>query len=196
MHIRSHADPNPIRIEELPDEILASIFEAGHSPSIASGYPAQYPIAISHVCRRFRNVALGTPKLWTTLSSTYCEDQLRSFLLRSKAAELCLYLNDHAVGWPHRRLHFFASVTSHAERWRDVQYIHPYSGGVLDLPDLSRRALSSLTSATFMLSDPYDDPRNLESYLAQWHLPSLLHLKTLGIIPPEGWCSSLTTFEY
>lgn len=47
-----------------------------------------------------------------------------------------------------------------------------------------------------MLSDPYDDPRNLESYLAQWHLPSLLHLKTLGIIPPEGWCSALTTFEY
>ncbi|TDL14439.1 hypothetical protein BD410DRAFT_642568 [Rickenella mellea] len=52
-------------IERIPDEILANIFEAGHQTSEHS----EFALRVSHVSRRFRQVSLRTPSLWTRPSS-------------------------------------------------------------------------------------------------------------------------------
>ncbi|TDL20816.1 hypothetical protein BD410DRAFT_804719 [Rickenella mellea] len=50
-------------IKRLPDEILVYIFEFGHR---STNYN-DFALTVSRVCRRFRGVALTTPRLWTRL---------------------------------------------------------------------------------------------------------------------------------
>jgi len=74
---------SPITIDRLPVELLAEVFKFGanlnwpydDSPfllkSNSSGadfiYDPDFQIAVSHVCRSWRSIALSLPSLWTTL---------------------------------------------------------------------------------------------------------------------------------
>ncbi|TDL17715.1 hypothetical protein BD410DRAFT_794014 [Rickenella mellea] len=66
-------------IKRLPDEVLSMIFELGH----LGATPCAFALRVSHVCRRFRGIALSTPCLWTKVSPGYSLDQTHSFLSRS-----------------------------------------------------------------------------------------------------------------
>ncbi|KAH9941973.1 hypothetical protein B0H21DRAFT_541953 [Amylocystis lapponica] len=66
-------------VARLPDEILQDIFY------ICSEWPACFPLAYSHVCFYWRDLALASPKLWTFIHLTNRSDitRLREFLARS-----------------------------------------------------------------------------------------------------------------
>ncbi|KDQ51401.1 hypothetical protein JAAARDRAFT_84031, partial [Jaapia argillacea MUCL 33604] len=58
----------------LPPEVLANIFVQYaaqinlRSPSISLGCSTDWWIAVTYVCRHWREVALATPRLWSSLS--------------------------------------------------------------------------------------------------------------------------------
>ena len=56
----------PAQIESLPIEILAEIFEAGVSTKATHG-TLPFQCAISGVNRRWRAIAVSTPRLWSTI---------------------------------------------------------------------------------------------------------------------------------
>jgi hypothetical protein len=82
---------------KLPVEIWCQIFEecVAHVPrtllplSRSSDKPEQrkHPytnVAISHVCRYFRHIALSTPAMWSTLNLDGSKSEVKTFLERSK----------------------------------------------------------------------------------------------------------------
>lgn len=80
-----------IHICQLPSEILSLIFIT-YAKSNNVRYHLHHPlnwIRISHVCRRFRAVALESPTLWSDISLKSLQIA-REMLTRSKGAELAL----------------------------------------------------------------------------------------------------------
>jgi hypothetical protein len=77
-----------LSIKSLPDDILAIIFE--HAHDFLNDRNA--PLAISHVNRRFRHVALSTPRLWSHLHDSATAAELQEYLFRSKSVDLSIYI--------------------------------------------------------------------------------------------------------
>ena len=87
-------------IERLPVEILSHIFrilwlETGPHPRLdIDSWPRYHPIHssiihITHVCRRWREIALDTPILWSRIDDTIASRML-AFLQRSRSAPVSL----------------------------------------------------------------------------------------------------------
>ncbi|GJE87495.1 F-box protein [Phanerochaete sordida] len=71
----------------LPDELLVEIFKwltVSHSQSISTVYDCYRWISATHVCHRWRTVALDASSLWTDISVHGKLDCTRMFLSRSK----------------------------------------------------------------------------------------------------------------
>lgn len=68
-------------IDSIPDEILAIIFEVDVREEGARG--ATMAKLLSHVSRRFRNVALSNRSIWATLRSNGSEEEWETFIRRS-----------------------------------------------------------------------------------------------------------------
>lgn len=81
--------PSPPAVHSLPSELLLEIFVAGSSqpPSEVGINAVPFPILVSMVCKFWRNVAINSPCLWSTifLPSTTKFDVL-TFFERSKPA--------------------------------------------------------------------------------------------------------------
>ncbi|KAI0659179.1 hypothetical protein C8Q70DRAFT_986130 [Cubamyces menziesii] len=87
----------------LPSEILAQCFEhamscvlPGRSESLgkrdtAHQFPIHPLITITHVCKRWRDVALGTPTLWACIDDER-PAQLEAFLARSRDVPISMHL--------------------------------------------------------------------------------------------------------
>src|SRR5271155_4400079 len=52
----------------LPEDILREIFQLG-LPTDRNAYPSKKtaPLIFTHICRRWRRVAISTPSLWSTI---------------------------------------------------------------------------------------------------------------------------------
>ncbi|KLO16159.1 hypothetical protein SCHPADRAFT_223065 [Schizopora paradoxa] len=68
-------------VGSLPDELLAKVFQLAVWEEGREG--GKQAVRISHVCRKFRSIALGTRGLWTTLFSGASEHQLQTFISRA-----------------------------------------------------------------------------------------------------------------
>ncbi|TDL26271.1 hypothetical protein BD410DRAFT_895675 [Rickenella mellea] len=68
-------------VKRMPDEILAKVFQAGHDIDRYGHF--KFAITVSHVSRRFRDLALHTPRLWTRFSLGDHPPQISTFLSRS-----------------------------------------------------------------------------------------------------------------
>lgn len=117
-------------INTLPAEIMSSIFA-----EVPSGVESKYRRnsyckktgmlrAVTHVCRRWRSIALGNPSLWTSIyhlnGSDAARDSisnaLQTYLQRSKEAPLHIY-SDCLAGTPYFLQNIFAS---HGSRVRTL----------------------------------------------------------------------------
>ncbi|TDL14952.1 hypothetical protein BD410DRAFT_902844 [Rickenella mellea] len=105
-------------IERVPDEILAHIFEAGHQMSENS----RFALRVSRVSRRFRQVSLQTPSLWTRISSLHPGDQTETFLLRSGGLDLQVKLSGDTISFDKLRS-CLQLITPHSVRWSRLTLI-------------------------------------------------------------------------
>lgn len=75
-----HDPAIPLRISDLPPELLSYIFLLG------ADIDPMIPIRVSHVCRGWRNLALYTPALWRRIS---LDARLRMWMERVHRARAC-----------------------------------------------------------------------------------------------------------
>ena len=91
---------NPLadfQFDKLPTELLVDIFRHARPSTTydARNEEYLYPVALSHVCRHWRTVALGAPTLWTNIRilEYYTEEKreaARIYLERSKTCPIFL----------------------------------------------------------------------------------------------------------
>ena len=113
----------------LPNEILSRIMEeacSGPSKRVMSLDHVRTEILLSHVCQRWRAVAVATPALWTKIvgpdKGDYKTARLEAYLSRSKGCLIDVRINvslvaerNPAENWCQE---FLMIVASHSERWR------------------------------------------------------------------------------
>lgn len=99
----------------IPNEVLTIIFR--HSASELHGCP--FPITLSHVCHRWREITLNTASLWTLIFiyDRLCTESLQVQLSRSK----CLPLEIHLVQPTKARvLDYFVRIKAVQARLREA----------------------------------------------------------------------------
>ncbi|TDL30138.1 hypothetical protein BD410DRAFT_780675 [Rickenella mellea] len=149
-------------VHALPNEALAKIFEAGYT---ADWEGSRFAVTVSHVCSRFRQIALRMPHLWSTLTSYQTIEGLAHFVDRSKHHSLIIDMKDREVS-PQNFLPF---IIPYVERWvgfrcedplspADIPSILSILGRQIYLPNLT--TLSNLSSSSFQ---------------SNWIMPRLLH---------------------
>ncbi|TFY75161.1 hypothetical protein EWM64_g8852 [Hericium alpestre] len=137
---RSAGDRRTIRA--IPTEVLCQIFRAAKDiqrftklDDVNGRYPSFDQITISHVCRQWRDNALGLPELWTSLlivRDSYLWDRIETFLERSKSQPLDIIirwcprkyrdeLDDDNVAVP--ILAVFSVLILHSHRWRSLDLV-------------------------------------------------------------------------
>ncbi|KAI0055613.1 hypothetical protein BV25DRAFT_1736719 [Artomyces pyxidatus] len=75
-------------IGRLPPEILVRIFSFDTTPD--DGSPTYHLMRITHICRRWRSVAIGCPTLWGCINLAVDRRWAKVMLARAKAAPLSL----------------------------------------------------------------------------------------------------------
>jgi F-box-like len=113
----------------LPNELLAAIFEAGSTdrPVFPQIQVVEFPITISHVSRHWREIALHTPSLWSTIhmdENTSYPKLLDAYLDRSGACPLDIVM-DYQNRYPESRILFretfyLHKILPHIDRWHSL----------------------------------------------------------------------------
>lgn len=114
----------------LPVELLAHVFVLGSEVDML------LPVSVSHVCHRWRVIALHTPSLWRRICLGSKEEMWKERIRRAKACPLDIqflswtdgslgssrppYLDYHVVQW---YMHF-AMTTVHRWRSLDIEFTH------------------------------------------------------------------------
>ena len=89
-------------IDRLPDELLSEIFMCTHdilAESKASSGERPVCVHLSHVSRRWRDVAIACQYLWAQLLGDYRREWSMACLQRAHSAPLDLDLTNLAVEW-------------------------------------------------------------------------------------------------
>lgn len=109
----------------LPVEILAHVFVLGSEDDM------MLPVAVSHVCRNWRQIALCTPALWRRITLTPQTDMWQERIQRARACSLDIQLLDQITmrsGLPRRQhldVHtvywYMYLVVPLIRRWRSLE---------------------------------------------------------------------------
>ncbi|KAH8104604.1 hypothetical protein BXZ70DRAFT_888084 [Cristinia sonorae] len=131
-------------INELPAELLSLIFVLGldladedwdddgtgsDSDSDFNGNPVDWQILVSSVCRRWREVALEVPQLWSEVVFTEKStlEQAQTYLQRSKEAPLKIfidYTNSESQTWPYSSLSELEDLMDRFKRMLTLLRMH------------------------------------------------------------------------
>lgn len=106
-------------ISTLPDAILEMIFEAIHDNMFPGTRRRKEIMRLSHVCRRFRQIVLGLPRLWSDIDSCMHPEAVAMQLTRSKNIALSV---DIELGYrPFADVRTFLDlVLPHRSRWSSL----------------------------------------------------------------------------
>ncbi|TBU23258.1 hypothetical protein BD311DRAFT_731651 [Dichomitus squalens] len=210
-------------IHSLPVELLTRIFQLGvdSQPAPDDRDPCEltFEVTISHVCRHWRNVALHTPHLWTTIHFRTTPHMTRgnTYLARNARLPIDIYVDTCSEdAYAHRQdllfreqfIPVFNIVLPHIDRWRELH---------LKVADLeckagARKVLNTCGSAPILRTlqlwhvQNWQTPERLFTAIGPppvvvfaGHLPSLKHIILQGVNLP--WVNSpflrnLTSIEY
>jgi len=119
VHAQIHELTNRLApISTLPTEVIGAILEINLHSDIMERYAERLPsiVVASHINRRFLEVAIGTPTLWTNLDFSLMKSPLLDTMLeRSGTCLVDIYLQHHdPVVFNHMR----ARIIPHVGRWR------------------------------------------------------------------------------
>ncbi|TCD68967.1 hypothetical protein EIP91_009357 [Steccherinum ochraceum] len=183
-------------INRFPPEILAEVFRYCKDPLDSNIRLSKRPlsfrwIGITHVCHYWREVALDTSDLWSTIDLNNMADELREeFLARSKSAHLSIRANktdtERGADVVLAALPLFGRARS-----IDLELTHVLHRALSASPDLppSFPHLKRLVLLDRSIDPNPDDP--VPDFLGQCPAPSLEVLSVSGISVP--WRSIPTT---
>lgn len=190
-------------IASVPDDVLAIIFEAAVRAEKSNG-PRQ-AIRLSHVSRRFRQVALEEHNLWTTLRSNASKEELETFVSRS-GTDTDFHVFVHVCpkgGMSISEYEFMKKFETTMSRWKTLS-LNENSG--VDFNDKSEiwfcaeHILGKLGEVQLpRLQELYilsgDVRRSRKPY--SWVSPNLRYLRFQNYAPsPSAVMSSVTTLSF
>lgn len=210
---RSSLIPHHDLLDRLPNEIWSSIFHfAVHyinddAPEDES-YPGMFPLTISHVCSRWRRLALSAGSLWTHIVLTFPHSRIqhsRAFTWLSRSAtypvDLLLDFRDPNWDWEEGSHSFLEGdirdvlclLLPHVKRWRRFELLTDtwapiytflqYSRHVKSAPRLQKLGLSRC-NAYFASKNEVFQPSHLKTPIKLFggiHLPELKHVALVGV---------------
>lgn len=169
----------------ISNDVLAMIFEKDFESN--PGYTPR----LACVNRRFRDVALSLPKLWSALPLGRGEEKLDVYLNRSKDVGLTVRLGlGMSSIWDEHE------VQRHTQRWECVTVeISNEDDKVVDLQSLSFPRLQSLTVQFIPSHTEYWG--GFTDFDIDWKLPALRHLTFWSATPviPPSVAANLITLE-
>ncbi|KZP22123.1 hypothetical protein FIBSPDRAFT_1043826 [Athelia psychrophila] len=128
----------PVSISSIANELLSRIFTLATHDSHDPYDAILYPIIVSHVCATWRQVALSTSELWTSIILTHPSpwSQLSrtiAYLSRSRRRPLSLFLDfrdpawdwsedSHSFSWKHME-NVIRLLSPHVLRWRCLELL-------------------------------------------------------------------------
>src|SRR5271170_7935916 len=77
----------------LPDEIILAIIHVGNHSRSA------FPILMSHISHRMRELAIGSPTLWTRIAVHSCLDKVKTYLSRSRQCLLRISMGGRVTSY-------------------------------------------------------------------------------------------------
>ncbi|KLO12273.1 hypothetical protein SCHPADRAFT_998268 [Schizopora paradoxa] len=110
-------------LASMPDEVLSNIFILAQRSQVKN--KPKLSITISQVCRRFREVAIGTPSLWNLIAYKMPEEMALTFLERSGVVGLHVIISEY---WKRSQR---PRERDEADKFFGV--IHPYMGRIARL---------------------------------------------------------------
>ncbi|KII86278.1 hypothetical protein PLICRDRAFT_283838 [Plicaturopsis crispa FD-325 SS-3] len=133
---------SPSPIQKLPIELISYIFSLTVHGNCQRLDKIQHAIIISHVCARWRAVALSISHLWTTIVLTHPTTKVQisrtvTWLLRSRQSSLDIALDFRDPGWDWVE-------TNHSFQWQNMENIVR-----LLLPHVSRWGALELLTDTW-----------------------------------------------
>ncbi|TDL30179.1 hypothetical protein BD410DRAFT_780720 [Rickenella mellea] len=186
-------------IQSLPDDLVREIFEAAFDLYGNEYGSESYPFKLSHVNRRFRAIALETPRIWTRLSNVLATDQLKYHIERSKSAGLTIAIRVNMLDDEYgcTVAEFLKITTALCSHWQNFEYIvgfpvrteqedygytHP---ALLDYPHLD---LPRITRFLWQkrVYDESEDNLYLQTFFEFWNMPKLSDFEGLNVLmnPP------------
>lgn len=177
----------------LPIEVLGRVFKAAVSQDMDGIMLAKI---VSHVSRNFRNAAISTPVLWSTLSNSQTKEEIKAFLSRSATAGLTILVNedpyrDYTMKSRLKLGEFFELVIPHFSRveefrftretatWDDYDESAMYELANVPAPRMVRMSLDGGDYSEFGEGTEYFDLFSI----SQWKGPSLTTLVAVNSIP-------------
>ena len=149
----NHSNPSSC----LPTEILSHIME-----NVCSG-SQKYPLGLeglrmevylSHVCRRWRDVAIATPTLWTNIEGPEFSGHMRTmrtvvYLARSRKRliDVSLFISADPFGIPRANWgqDFLKTIVPHSGRWRSFTLQCPEEYDDHEAEDIIIDALANIS---------------------------------------------------
>lgn len=161
------------------NEILAMVFETGMRLEADTSLLPHFGSLVSHVCHRWRMVALGTPRLWTKIrwKEPYTKleiERVATFLSRTRLAPVKIYLkpSSYLIDLP---LDFLRLTRQHVRHCRHISIRDTpvdYLATVLD--NLFCNAVPILESIYLCPSDDYHEILVLNPDLFLFGAPCLV----------------------
>ncbi|KAJ7894821.1 hypothetical protein B0H13DRAFT_2035750 [Mycena leptocephala] len=154
----------------LPNEIISEIFLQSLDISDSSLSGPASPLFLGHICQKWRDIALSTPSLWTSISLTITNNAapdrrlrlLETWLARSRACPLSISITDNSrqyngASFTHR---FVDAIVPHHRRWQVLRLQMAYS----DLPQVEGE-LSLLRELEISVNHCWTPNRSLRKFL-------------------------------
>lgn len=206
MKKRIHPLVHGMGLASIPDEILSEIFEYELelndivSTSKTTG-------TLSLVCRRFRRVALKTPRLWSRISKYDKMPYARACLERSKSVGLSISLTFTNAYVLTHELSLLAEVIRHSSRWEHLRVsflleeeditqhendLQSTIASNLHLPSLRSLELDYRRSRGE--DDVLADDHHIQHFYQSWNMPNLRHFQST-IIPKSFIAPRLSSID-
>lgn len=192
----------------MPNEILSFIFHfAVHDDAPEDeSYPGMFPLTISHVCSRWRRLALSTGNLWTRIVLTFPSSDIQlsrttAWLSRSATYPLDLLLDfrDPSWDWEESSHSFRAEnihdvlrlLLPHVNRWRrfelltdtwaPIYFFLAHTQHVKSAPRLQKLGLFRC-NAYFASKNEVFQPSNLKTPMKLFGGAELPQLKRVALV--------------
>lgn len=144
-------------------------------------------VKLSHVCDRFRRVALLAPELWNGISDDMTSAMVTISVIRSGRMPLDVSL----TSFPNHRKYpnfyspkyFTRFLSKTSSRWRSLKMLSSTEISLTD-PGISLENLNLPLLAALYITSPPDSRRSESHILRDWNTPNLHSLTIRQFVPP------------
>lgn len=209
--------PGTVGITDIPNEVLANIFEFSQPTVPGRLDKAHTPFIISQTCRRFRELALSLPRLWSSVCLWMCKDELEACLSRAKNIPLSVLIGEITCEisfdiFEAQCEYFMQLLAPLSQRWHvlyidcsvgfvdDEDEIRPALEHLLHVLSTSNLDLSSLEDLHLSYPHPgsvdvIEPPLELTHPYASWNTSNLQTLQASQFIPEPLNSQALTSLR-